>query len=152
MVVDLPPMFDEQTMQCIRYAVNEFKVPQLAFMALLKVEGGKPGMKKRNIGVGKKYEFDYGRSQFNSSNIKVLEAYGIRNAEKLLMTDACYDLRVGAWWLKNEMIKCGGLWCGIGNYHTGANPKTKKQIARNRWYQRKVYEASIQIARKYRWW
>lgn len=151
MVVDLPPMYEEPVMQCIRYASNEFQVPQLALMSVLRVEGGKPGMKKRNLNVPDPYLWDYGRSQFNSSNIEVLKRFGVQNAEHHIQHNDCYNIRVGAWWLKKEMMSCGGLWCGIGSYHTGANIRTKKKLAENRHYQSMVYAASLYIGSHYRW-
>lgn len=147
-------------MQCIRYAAHEYQVPQLAVMSVLKVEGGKPGMRKKNAGVPKKYEYDLGRTQFNISNLREIQRFGIHNAEQRILTDACYDIRVGVWWLKREIMSCdakmsnpdASLWCGIGNYHTGANPKSKKKkIAKNKWYQSQVYKASLHIQNKYRW-
>jgi len=152
-------MYDELTMQCIRYASYEYQVPQLIIMSVLKVEGGTPGMRKKNHGVSKKYEYDLGRSQFNISNLKEIQRFGISNAEQRILTDACYDIRVGAWWLKREIMACStkisdpyaSLWCGVGNYHTGANPKTERKIRQNKWYQSQVYKASLYIQKNYRW-
>lgn len=138
-------------MQCIRYASTEYQVPQLALMSVLKVEAGSPGMKKKNKNVPDAYLYDYGRSQFNGSNIQVLSRFGVQNAEYHIQHNDCYNIRVGAWWLKREIMNCGGLWCGVGNYHTGAGVKTMKKAIENRRYQTLVYNASLQISRSYRW-
>lgn len=57
---------------------------------------------------------DIGQAQINSIHFGTLAHYGVpRHA----LTDACVNIYVAAWLLKQKMVKHGNTWRAIGAYH-----------------------------------
>ena len=148
--------FPQHVMACVRTASVEYKVPQLAYLAILKVEGGKSGMKKKNFGVGDSYKYDYSYAQVNSSNIKmVANKLGLDYTQVELPAryNDCYNIYLGAYIFRAAINDSqGDLWRGIGAYHTGAHIKTRRQINNAYGYQVQVYRSMVDIRTNYRWW
>jgi soluble lytic murein transglycosylase-like protein len=71
--------------------------------------------------------YDYGLTQINSSWYRTLG----RDRWEALTQDACYNLKIGAWVLRQCLDKLGYTWRGLGCY----NATTDRKRAR---YARKV--------------
>lgn len=70
---------------------------------------------------------DIGQTQINSVHFGELRRYGVPpNALK----DACVNIYVAAWMLKQKMIRHGNTWQAIGAYHS-ETPQLRDQYARN---------------------
>ncbi|TXD57834.1 lytic transglycosylase domain-containing protein [Ralstonia sp. TCR112] len=58
---------------------------------------------------------DIGQAQINSIHFGTLARYGVpRHA----LTDACVNVFVAAWLLKQKMVRHGNTWRAIGAYHS----------------------------------
>ncbi len=58
---------------------------------------------------------DIGQAQINSIHFSTLARYGVpRHA----LTDACVNVFVAAWLLKQKMVRHGNTWRAIGAYHS----------------------------------
>jgi len=58
---------------------------------------------------------DIGQAQINSIHFSTLARYGVpRNA----LADACVNVYVAAWLLKQKMVRHGNTWRAIGAYHS----------------------------------
>ncbi|QCP51289.1 lytic transglycosylase domain-containing protein [Trinickia violacea] len=69
---------------------------------------------------------DVGQAQINSVHFGELRRYGVPpNALK----DACVNVYVAAWILKQKMIRYGNTWKAIGAYHS-ESPQPRDQYAR----------------------
>jgi soluble lytic murein transglycosylase-like protein len=82
--------------------------------------------------------YDIGLMQINSSWLPILSEYGITEAS---LQDACINVIVGAWILKQEQLRYGNTWKAVGAYHTGAaTHKTEsKKLPRMKEYAWKVH-------------
>lgn len=133
------PPFPPHVMQCVRRAVESYKVPKIILLSILKVEGGRDGLASKN----KNGTYDYGRAQINTIWIrKMRESHGIENAMDLVKDNACYNIHTGAWILKQELgdtdVSHPDFWRRVGNYHS----RTKDKNLR---YQGLIYQAMIKI-------
>ncbi|MEF9481994.1 lytic transglycosylase domain-containing protein [Ralstonia sp. 1B3] len=72
---------------------------------------GDPGAIHRNADGS----VDIGQAQINSIHFGTLARYGVpRHA----LTDACVNVFVAAWLLKQKMVRHGNTWRAIGAYHS----------------------------------
>jgi len=70
---------------------------------------------------------DIGQAQINSIHFSTLACYGVpRHA----LTDACVNVYVAAWLLKQKMVKHGNTWRAIGAYHS-ETPAQRDAYARS---------------------
>ena len=70
---------------------------------------------------------DIGQAQINSIHFSTLARYGVpRHA----LTDACVNVYVAAWLLKQKMVKHGNTWRAIGAYHS-ETPALRDAYARS---------------------
>ncbi|AEG67913.1 lytic transglycosylase domain-containing protein [Ralstonia solanacearum] len=70
---------------------------------------------------------DIGQAQINSIHFGTLAHYGVpRHA----LTDACVNIYVAAWLLKQKMVKHGNTWRAIGAYHS-ETPAQRDAYARS---------------------
>lgn len=61
--------------------------------------------------------FDYGVMQINSVHLTALARYGI---SKSMLMEACTNIYVAAWHLRQKINKYGNSWTAIGAYHSEA--------------------------------
>ncbi len=146
--VTAPPPFAQPVMQCVSRAANEYKVPKIVLLAIIKTEsnGNAKAVHRNDNGT-----IDIGLMQINSSWANKLSSqYGIKDIKKHLI-EPCYNVRVGAWILGRELAINEGwhnnrdFWMRIGNYHSHSsyyNHDYQKKLAKNiRW-----------IAYNTKWW
>lgn len=69
---------------------------------------------------------DVGQAQINSVHFGTLARYGV---PRQALTDACVNIYVAAWLLKQKMVKYGNTWRAIGAYHS-ESPGQRDDYAR----------------------
>jgi soluble lytic murein transglycosylase-like protein len=120
-------------MQCVAQASEEFAVPKIVILGIIKTEsrGNVHAIHHNSNGT-----VDVGVMQINSTWIQKLHhEYGI-NADYGTFMRPCYNIRIGAWILRKELLASGytKFWSGIGNYHSHSaayNRDYQHKIARN---------------------
>lgn len=60
---------------------------------------------------------DYGVMQINSVHLTALARYGI---SKAMLMEACTNIYVAAWHLRQKINKYGNTWTAVGAYHSEA--------------------------------
>jgi soluble lytic murein transglycosylase-like protein len=70
---------------------------------------------------------DVGQLQINSIHFGDLAKQGVPHAA---LTDACVNIFVASWLLKQKMVKYGNTWRAIGAYHS-ESPKLRDAYARS---------------------
>jgi soluble lytic murein transglycosylase-like protein len=70
---------------------------------------------------------DVGQAQINSVHFSDLKRLGIPHRA---LTDACVNIYVAAWLIKQKMVKYGNTWRAIGAYHS-ESPKQRDAYARS---------------------
>ncbi|MHB8408974.1 MAG: lytic transglycosylase domain-containing protein [Acidiferrobacterales bacterium] len=117
------------TTNCVSYAAQAYGVPLAAVVGVLRAEGGKVGMARKDPDG----TTDYGPMQINSVWLPTLSRAGI--TASLLRYDGCLNIAVGAWILRWQIASHhGSVWAGIGAYHSD-----KPSLARQ--YEFNVYRA-----------
>jgi len=58
---------------------------------------------------------DIGQAQINSIHFSTLARYGV---PRRALTDACVNVFVAAWLLKQKMVRHGNTWRAVGAYHS----------------------------------
>ncbi|MEO0282084.1 MAG: lytic transglycosylase domain-containing protein, partial [candidate division WOR-3 bacterium] len=109
---------------CFTQAGEEFNINPLILYAIAKVESN---FNHTAINKNKNGTYDYGVMQINSRWYKALGHYNWSN-----LSDPCYNIRVGAWVLRQCMNKYGHSWDAVACYAAG-NPK------KGRWYTWRIY-------------
>ena len=117
---------------CWAEASNRYGVPVDLLKAVAQVESSN---RARVIARNTNGSLDIGFMQINDWWLPALAAQGIGKNELL---DACTNLHVGAWILKQGIDRYGYNWQGIGAYGAGTSPK--KDHVRMR-YANKVFRA-----------
>ena len=148
--IDLPPPFPPAIMHCASSAAVEYNVPRILLFAIIKTEssGNIHAINRNENGTR-----DVGPMQVNTIWSQHLESrYGIVNASYHLRNNYCYNIRVGAWILKNELGELdvrqsdpNEYWRRVGNYHS----KTPKF---NKIYRAKVMNNMRWLIKHTRWW
>lgn len=97
------------TADCIRQAAERYHVPLVLILAILRTEGGRPGLAVKNTNGS----YDLGPMQVNTLWVaaKGLSAQDLRD-------HGCYNIHVGTAILAHELRQAGSLATGIGNYHS----------------------------------
>lgn len=96
-------------------------IPQPLMLAVLQTEGGKVGQANRN----RNGSMDMGPMQINTVQLERLADVTGRHEREissLLTHDACSNLAVGAWILRDSINRSGETWKGVARYHSN-NPK-----------------------------
>jgi soluble lytic murein transglycosylase-like protein len=118
---------------CIFAAAQTYAVPPSVILGILNVEGGRIGQAVRNTNN----TYDLGPMQINTIWMPELARYwGVSEARALreVRDNACINIGVGAWILRQKMNQTGSLYQGIAWYHS-ATPHL------GRTYQKKVLSA-----------
>lgn len=101
-----------------RYRVNEIILRSIAF-----TESKMDPLATKN---NKNGTHDIGLMQINSSHLRELSKFGI--TERILYTEPCTNVNVGAWILAKSMAIHGNTWKAVGSYNTGPRGAADKQI------------------------
>jgi soluble lytic murein transglycosylase-like protein len=122
-----------EDMMCYERAAREYQVSPQILKAISKVESTH---NPRALHVNTNNTIDAGHMQINSEWGSVLK----RNYNYLY--NPCYNTRVGAWVLKQCMIKYGNTWDAVACYHTGPGLlKTEDKLNSGAVYARKIQRA-----------
>ena len=105
---------------CVKNAATQYRVPEMALLAILKQEsGGRTGV----VGNNKNGSKDYGPAQFNdrSWGKYMREKYGITLSD--LNNDMCQAITAQAYALRSEWNRCirkgqNDIWCAVALYHS----------------------------------
>jgi len=103
---------------CLRVAAEHYRVPLALMQAILKTEGGRPGMAVRNNNGS----FDLGPMQINTIWLPRLQPRGITLAR--LRDDYCVNVAVGTWILARELQRLprrpsrADVWQAAASYHS----------------------------------
>ncbi len=124
---------------CVHAAAERYDIPVEILYSVVVVEGGRPGMLKRN----KNGSYDMGVMQINTKTWgPKLYAYF---PKKALIEDPCTSVYAGAYIIAKERAetKDGSIWRAVARYHS-RNPKY--QIP----YLHKVRRIYTKIKREFR--
>ncbi|VAW82967.1 Putative IpgF protein [hydrothermal vent metagenome] len=120
---------------CWQFAASRYDIPVIVLKAVAHVESrhNPKAIRKNTNG-----STDYGLMQVNTRWLPYIKHFGI--SEKVIQ-QPCVNIMVGAWILKQEIIRFGFNWQAIGAYHAGAyTARTKaRKLARYINYSVKVY-------------
>jgi len=106
------PCWDEAS---VRYQIN----PSLLY-AIAKCESGLRSNIVTQLQTSRSNTYDIGLMQINSSNLRRLQAYGIKEGQ---LYDACTSIQVGAWILADKFRKYGFSWEAVGAYNAACTER-----------------------------
>ena len=126
---------------CWKDASRTYGIPEDVLMAIAKTESNfNPDAKN----VNKNGSVDIGLMQINSDWLPELNKYDI--SRKDLESDACLNLKVGAWILSNNVKRLGWNWDAIGAYNVGCKKLSPEECQTRRGkYAWKVHAAMQKI-------
>lgn len=127
-------VINDVPIECVNQAAVAHHVPAALLISILKVEGGRAGLAKRNTNGS----YDYGPMQINSIWLEKLAPYGY--SREHIQNDPCANMWVGAWILSQRIAASKNLWHGIASYHSYTE-------AKNLAYQYKVWNIYKVIAK-----
>lgn len=114
----MPPWMKPVSQECVRIEAARQQLELVKLLAVLKTEGGRVGMARRNSDGS----YDLGPMQINTVNLPDLVQQFRAPAATLvnvLINDGCFNVAVGAWLLRERTNQAGGdFWYGIGRYHS----------------------------------
>ena len=116
--------FHDVPIACVNQAAETYAVPAELILAIIFVEGGRNGIAMQNTNG----TFDYGVMQINSSWLKTFDQFD--TSAYRLQFDACHNVMVGTWILKNSIQSDHNLMKALGNYHSHT-PALNQQYAKN---------------------
>jgi hypothetical protein len=122
---------------CLQQAAAHYKLPLDLLSAILRVEGGRPGLAVRNTNGS----FDLGPMQINTVWLSTLRSRGI--TLEMLRDDYCVNVAVASWILARELQRLpahpsrGQLWQATASYHS-RTPIHNYRYATRLWQQLKM--------------
>jgi len=135
----LPSTAAAQQPACVARVAAHYGVELRLVQAILRVEGGRVGMRSRNTNG----TYDLGPMQINTIWLPQLRPKGI--SEHDLVYDYCANVAVGTWILARELQRAQAqpntpeFWQAVGRYHS-RTPRHNVRYAVNVWYQLKRAE------------
>ena len=121
--------------ECWERAAVRYDIPVKLLQAIAYVESRMlPDARK----INRNGSIDYGLMQVNSRWLRYLKPYGITGES---LKEPCTNIMVGAWILKQEILRYGFNWMAVGAYHAGAYTRFNESVKRERYisYSLKVY-------------
>lgn len=103
---------------CIMLAAQTYSVPPAVLMGIYKVEGGKVG---QEVGPNTNGSYDLGPMQINTIWLPELsEKWGVskQTAHRWVRDDACTNVGVSAWILRQHYDSSGDITTAIAHYHS----------------------------------
>lgn len=120
----LPPL--PVPVACIWQAAGYYRLPPLALVGILGVEGGRPGQAVRNTDGSE----DLGPMQINSRWLPMLSRYGLTRTR--ILNNPCANVWAGAWILARAYARDGDVWQAVGHYHSwkkGESCRYRRRVA-----------------------
>lgn len=133
--LQLPPA----TVACVVRAAAQYDLPPGLVLSVMKVEGGVDGAVHRNSNGS----YDYGLMQINSVWLPKLASMGFTREH--LVHQACDNVSVASWILRQNLDASDHFWKGVGNYHS-------RNVRANQDYQRKIAAAARKLPEGWQWW
>lgn len=103
---------------CIFLAAQQYEVPPPVLIGIMRVEGGRVG---QEVGPNTNGTYDLGLMQINTLWMPVLaKKWKVSNevAHRWVRDDACINIGVAAWILRQKINETGSLSQGIAHYHS----------------------------------
>ena len=110
-------MLEQLFATCIFLAAQTYSVPPAVLMGIMEVEGGRIGQQVGNTNG----TYDLGPMQINTLWIPELAKHWRvpkATAHRWVRDDACTNIHVAAWILRNKSNRSGSLYTGIAHYHS----------------------------------
>lgn len=102
---------------CLMLAAYNYQVPAAVLLGIYKVEGGQVGQQVLNSNGS----YDLGPMQINTIWMRELSSYWKvpeNTAKRLVRDDACTNMGVAAWILRQHLQETGSLSVAIAHYHS----------------------------------
>lgn len=103
---------------CLMLAAQNYNVPPAVMLGIMHVEGGRVG---QAVGPNTNGTYDLGPMQINTMHLPQLARYWKVNtstAMKMVKDDACINVNVAAWILRQRLNESGNLTLAIAHYHS----------------------------------
>jgi len=103
---------------CLLMAAQTYNVPPAVMLGIMHVEGGRPG---QAVGPNSNGTYDLGPMQINSIWVPQLAKHwkvSTNTAYRMVKDDACVNVNVAAWILRQKLNESGNLTLAIAHYHS----------------------------------
>lgn len=103
---------------CLLMAAQTYNVPPAVMVGIMRVEGGRVG---QSVGPNDNGTFDLGPMQINTMWMPKLSQYwkvSQSTALRMVKDDACINVNVAAWILRQRLNESGNLTLAIAHYHS----------------------------------
>lgn len=103
---------------CLMLAAQNYNVPPAVMLGIMHVEGGRVG---QAVGPNNNGTYDLGPMQINTMHLPQLARYwkvNTNTAMKMVKDDACINVNVAAWILRQRLNESGNLTLAIAHYHS----------------------------------
>lgn len=127
---------------CWEEASAAYSIPIDVLKGVAKTESG---FKTNAQNTNKNGTTDLGMMQINSDWLPELKKFGIDR--EALLSDACLNLKVGAWILSSNIKRLGWNWDAIGAYNVGCKKLSALECkSRRADYAWKVHSSMLKVA------
>lgn len=103
---------------CLLMAAQTYNVPPAVMLGIMRVEGGRIG---QAVGPNQNGSYDLGPMQINTMWMPQLAQYwkvSQSTALRMVKDDACINVNVAAWILRQRLNESGNLTLAIAHYHS----------------------------------
>lgn len=103
---------------CLLMAAQTYNVPPAVMLGIMHVEGGRVG---QAVGPNENGSYDLGPMQINTLWVPKLAKYwkvSQNTAYRMVKDDACVNVNVAAWILRQRLNESGNLTLAIAHYHS----------------------------------
>lgn len=109
---------------CVAEAAQYQGIDPVLLLAIAQHESGLRPQAVNQNGNGTR---DIGLMQINSTWLPTLAKYGI---EQQTLMDPCVNAYIGAWILKQAIVRYGSTWLAVGAYNAASRDKQIRYISR----------------------
>lgn len=103
---------------CWEQAAHHYAVPADLLVAIARVESNLNPQAVNRAHFARTGSYDIGLMQINSTHLKTLSRYGIRERD---LYYPCINIHIGAWLLADSFSRHGATWDGIGAYNAACS-------------------------------